>query len=283
MPSAGSAGAFTADGTGAEHEGRDASGVWQGVKRSRRATCGRIRGARVLAFRKRSAYVPGPFRVARRRAALARRMSPEPSTASLALYERRFSAADRRAKDALWRVLCEDFFQRWVPGRCSAGRPRRRAVRVRQSHPCPREMGDRHGSRAAAARGAGRADPLRSGARSRLARRGERRRRLRQQRVRALRDQGRHRHRRCARFTACCVPGDASSCSDRTSATPRGCTGTSSTITCRSATGRWPRRSRPNGFTLEHVRARFLPYTIKSRFPRWPVLVRCIFAARRCT
>jgi SAM-dependent methyltransferase len=42
-------------------------------------------------------------------------MSSEPSTASLALYERRFSAADRRAKDALWRVLCEDFFQRWVP------------------------------------------------------------------------------------------------------------------------------------------------------------------------
>jgi ubiquinone/menaquinone biosynthesis C-methylase UbiE len=28
------------------------------------------------------------------------------------------------------------------------------------------------------------------------------------------------------------------------------------------------------GFTLELVRARFLPYTIKSRFPRWPVLVR---------
>jgi SAM-dependent methyltransferase len=43
-------------------------------------------------------------------------MSPEPSTASVsALYERRFSAEERRAKDALWRVLCEDFFQRWVP------------------------------------------------------------------------------------------------------------------------------------------------------------------------
>jgi SAM-dependent methyltransferase len=43
-------------------------------------------------------------------------MSPEPSTASnAALYERRFSAEDRRAKDALWRVLCENFFQRWVP------------------------------------------------------------------------------------------------------------------------------------------------------------------------
>jgi SAM-dependent methyltransferase len=43
-------------------------------------------------------------------------MSPEPSTASVsALYEQRFSAEERRAKDALWRVLCEDFFQRWVP------------------------------------------------------------------------------------------------------------------------------------------------------------------------
>lgn len=32
-----------------------------------------------------------------------------------ALYDARFDAAERRAKDALWRVLCEDFFQRWVP------------------------------------------------------------------------------------------------------------------------------------------------------------------------
>jgi SAM-dependent methyltransferase len=30
------------------------------------------------------------------------------------LYDTRFSAAERRAKDAVWRVLCEDFFQRWV-------------------------------------------------------------------------------------------------------------------------------------------------------------------------
>ena len=43
-------------------------------------------------------------------------MTPEPSTVSFSpLYERRFSAEDRRAKDALWRVLCRDFFQRWVP------------------------------------------------------------------------------------------------------------------------------------------------------------------------
>src|SRR5262249_16375839 len=28
------------------------------------------------------------------------------------------------------------------------------------------------------------------------------------------------------------------------------------------------------GFALEEVRARFLPYTIKSRFPRWPLLFR---------
>jgi SAM-dependent methyltransferase len=31
------------------------------------------------------------------------------------LYDTRFSAEDRRAKDALWRVLCQDYFQRWVP------------------------------------------------------------------------------------------------------------------------------------------------------------------------
>jgi SAM-dependent methyltransferase len=43
-------------------------------------------------------------------------MAVEPSTVTLTeLYDRRFSEADRRAKDALWRVLCEDFFQRWVP------------------------------------------------------------------------------------------------------------------------------------------------------------------------
>jgi len=43
-------------------------------------------------------------------------MGLEPSTVTLSeLYDRRFSAADRRAKDVLWRVLCEQFFQRWVP------------------------------------------------------------------------------------------------------------------------------------------------------------------------
>jgi SAM-dependent methyltransferase len=31
------------------------------------------------------------------------------------LYDTRFSAEDRRAKDAVWQVLCQDFFQRWVP------------------------------------------------------------------------------------------------------------------------------------------------------------------------
>jgi hypothetical protein len=42
-------------------------------------------------------------------------MAPEPSGGTVTeLYERRFSAAEREAKDALWRVLCEDFFQRWV-------------------------------------------------------------------------------------------------------------------------------------------------------------------------
>lgn len=31
------------------------------------------------------------------------------------LYEVRFSAAEREAKDNIWRVLCEDYFQRFVP------------------------------------------------------------------------------------------------------------------------------------------------------------------------
>jgi len=43
-------------------------------------------------------------------------MAIEPSPAILGeLYGRRFGEAERRAKDALWRVLCRDFFQRWVP------------------------------------------------------------------------------------------------------------------------------------------------------------------------
>jgi hypothetical protein len=32
-----------------------------------------------------------------------------------ALYDPRFSPADGEAKDALWQILCADFFQRWVP------------------------------------------------------------------------------------------------------------------------------------------------------------------------
>jgi SAM-dependent methyltransferase len=36
------------------------------------------------------------------------------AASDVALYERRFSPADRRAKAAVWRVLCEDFFQRYV-------------------------------------------------------------------------------------------------------------------------------------------------------------------------
>jgi len=31
------------------------------------------------------------------------------------LYDVRFGPRERRAKEAMWRVLCEDFFQRWVP------------------------------------------------------------------------------------------------------------------------------------------------------------------------
>ena len=32
-----------------------------------------------------------------------------------ALYRARFSEADRARKDAIWKVLCENFFQRYVP------------------------------------------------------------------------------------------------------------------------------------------------------------------------
>jgi SAM-dependent methyltransferase len=43
-------------------------------------------------------------------------MAIEPSPALLTeLYGQRFPAADRQAKDVLWRILCREFFQRWVP------------------------------------------------------------------------------------------------------------------------------------------------------------------------
>ena len=35
--------------------------------------------------------------------------------AAPSLYDARFSPAERRAKDAVWQVLCADFFQRYVP------------------------------------------------------------------------------------------------------------------------------------------------------------------------
>jgi len=35
--------------------------------------------------------------------------------AAPSLYDTRFSPAERRAKDAVWQVLCADFFQRYVP------------------------------------------------------------------------------------------------------------------------------------------------------------------------
>jgi SAM-dependent methyltransferase len=47
-------------------------------------------------------------------------MGLEPFSATASeLYDRRFGADERRSKDLLWRVLCERFFQRWVPdGAC---------------------------------------------------------------------------------------------------------------------------------------------------------------------
>ena len=35
-----------------------------------------------------------------------------------------------------------------------------------------------------------------------------------------------------------------------------------------------------NGFELEEIRARFLPYTTKSRYPKWPLLVRLYLKCR---
>tara|TARA_R110001592_G_scaffold304082_1_gene576449 strand:+ start:378 stop:1004 length:627 start_codon:yes stop_codon:yes gene_type:complete len=35
-----------------------------------------------------------------------------------------------------------------------------------------------------------------------------------------------------------------------------------------------------NGFSIEELRARFLPYTTKSRYPRWPALVRLYLRCR---
>jgi SAM-dependent methyltransferase len=35
--------------------------------------------------------------------------------ASVSLYEARFAPTEQRAKSQLWRILCEDFFQRYVP------------------------------------------------------------------------------------------------------------------------------------------------------------------------
>jgi SAM-dependent methyltransferase len=60
--------------------------------------------------------LPGRIPSARQR----KSMRLELSTATTAeLYDRRFSAGERRRKDALWRVLCEYFFQRWVPADAS--------------------------------------------------------------------------------------------------------------------------------------------------------------------
>jgi len=42
-------------------------------------------------------------------------VSRDAPDAATALYEARFSEEERRAKQAVWRVLCEEFFQRFVP------------------------------------------------------------------------------------------------------------------------------------------------------------------------
>ena len=200
-------------------------------------------------------------------------MSPEPSTAvTTALYERRFSVADRRAKDALWRVLCKDFFQRWVPadarlvdlgaGFCEfVNHIRAREKWAVDTDP---ELTLRAGPDVRVH--CGPADDLgwldgasvnvvfASNVFEHFMTKHDLVRTLREVH-RVLRPGGRilvlgpnirYTSRVYWDFFDHHLP-----LSDRSMA----------------------EALETNGFTLEHVRARFLPYTIKSRFPRWPVLV----------
>ena len=108
------------------------------------------------------------------------------------LYEHRFDPAERRAKARVWAVLCADFFQRYVRPSRRRARSRRRLLRVHQPHPL-RARSTRSTQRRAG-RSAGGAGRRRSTAGSRtsstwLGRR-QRRRRVRQQLLRAHARQG---------------------------------------------------------------------------------------------
>jgi SAM-dependent methyltransferase len=200
-------------------------------------------------------------------------MSSEPSTASLALYERRFSAADRRAKDALWRVLCADFFQRWVPadarlidlgaGLCEfVNHIRAREKWAIDTDPeLPLRAAPDVRTRCAPAHDLAWLESasvdvvFASNVFEHFASKDDIVTTLREVR-RVLRPGGRllvlgpnirYASRVYWDFFDHHVP-----LSDRSMA----------------------EALETSGFTLELVRARFLPYTIKSRFPRWPVLVR---------
>ena len=60
-------------------------------------------------------------------------MTDEPADDDLsAIYRNRFDERELANKRVLWRVLVDDFFQRYVPARRNRGRPRRRQLRVRQ-------------------------------------------------------------------------------------------------------------------------------------------------------
>jgi SAM-dependent methyltransferase len=201
-------------------------------------------------------------------------MSPEPSIAiNAALYESRFSAEDRRAKDALWRVLCEDFFQRWVPpdarlvdlgaGLCEFVNHIRAREKwaVDMDPELPLRAAPDVRVRCGAADDLGWLDSASVDVvfasnlfehfmtkRDLVATLREVHRVLRPGgRILVLGPNIRYASRVYWDFFDHHLP-----LSDRSMA----------------------EALEINGFTLELVRARFLPYTIKSRFPRWPVLVR---------
>ena len=207
-------------------------------------------------------------------------MSYQPSTASnAALYERRFSAEDRRAKDALWRVLCEHFFQRWVPpdarvvdlgaGLCEFVnhiRAREKwAVDLDPDLTLRVAPGVR--ARCGPAHDLGWLDTgsidvvFASNVFEHFASKDELVTALREIR-RVLRPGGRllvlGPNIRYASRVYWDFFDHHLALSDRSMA----------------------EALETNGFTLEHVRARFLPYTIKSRLPRWPVLVRLYLRCR---
>ena len=134
------------------------------------------------------------------------------------IYENRFPAEDRDAKDAVWRVLCRHFFQRYVGTGRYRARSRRRVLRVPPAHPVRRSHRGGSESRSAAVRPTRDADRRSPEPRARSERRRRhRRRRVRQQLLRAPARQV-HAPVDAVGDRACCGRADGSSCCSRTCA-----------------------------------------------------------------